>query len=142
MIQFKQPKSKANMMHNNTHFSCRHTQENLREIGDNTPFCILRSTQIPFAARLLYQTDQGHGLLDRFLTLAPCCLRLTPQQSQEATQDISGAAKHSIADIFLEIARLHDIKRAYQVTNYGQLFLAKINEQLISEVNDAIREGR
>jgi len=37
-----------------------------REIATNTTFCIRGSIQLPFAAQLITQLDQGHGLLDRF----------------------------------------------------------------------------
>ena len=58
--------------------------------------------------------DQGYGQLDRVSIVAPCCLRPTP----------------------------HNIKIAYRITNDGKQILNNLNEQFISEVNDAIREGK
>ena len=43
--------------------SYRYASEKTRHIAENTPFCILGSTQVPFAARLIAQLDQGHGIL-------------------------------------------------------------------------------
>ena len=38
--------------------SYRYATESSREIAENTPFCILGSTQVPFAARLFTVLDQ------------------------------------------------------------------------------------
>ena len=58
----------------------RYTTEKTREIW-NTPFCILRATQIPFASRLVALLAQGHGLLERFLITFLKCLRPTSTQT-------------------------------------------------------------
>ena len=48
------------------------------------PFSILGSTQVPYAARLLYRMDQGHGLLDRFTFIFPVCLRPSTAETETA----------------------------------------------------------
>lgn len=53
------------------HFST----ENCRIIDKNTPFCILGSTQLTNAAKLIAKMDQGHGLVDRLLIATPLALR-------------------------------------------------------------------
>lgn len=44
-------------------------------IDKNTPFCILGSTQLTNAAKLIAKMDQGHGLVDRLLIATPLALR-------------------------------------------------------------------
>lgn len=55
-----------------------------REIPPNVPFSILGSTQVPYAARLFCQMDQGHGLLDRFTFIFPVCLRPSTTETETA----------------------------------------------------------
>ena len=69
--------------------SYRYATECVREIRSNTPFCILGTTQAPFAARLVTILDQGHGLLDRFLITFPKCLRPTPQETEQAVEALT-----------------------------------------------------
>ena len=49
------------------HFSTEET----RVIPPNTPFCLLGSTQLVNAAKLIARMDQGHGLVDRILLATP-----------------------------------------------------------------------
>lgn len=49
------------------HFSTEET----RVIPPNTPFCLLGSTQLVNAAKLIARMDQGHGLVDRILVATP-----------------------------------------------------------------------
>ena len=64
--------------------SFRYATESTREISSNVPFCIVGSTQVPFAARLVCRMDQGHGLLDRFLVWFPVCFRPSPKETEDA----------------------------------------------------------
>ncbi|KAK2557502.1 hypothetical protein P5673_020249 [Acropora cervicornis] len=77
----------------------RYATESTREIGTNTPFCILRSTEVSFAARLITLLDQGHGLLARFLFTFPRCLRPTPQQTKDAIETLKNCPIASCDDI-------------------------------------------
>jgi len=121
--------------------SYRYATENTREIPENTPFCILGSTQVPLAARLITTLDQGHGLLDRFLITFPKCLRPTPQQTIDALEILKTCPIASCDDIFIEIARLHSRRSTYTLTDNALELLNLINEEFISEVNTAITEG-
>lgn len=98
---------------------CRYATEQAREVLGNMSFCILGSLQVPFGARLLCQIDQGHGLIDRFLFVAPCCLRPTPDKSRAAALVISKGPLQHLADVFLKITRLHKncILRSTQETH-------------------------
>ena len=55
------------------HFSTEET----RVIPPNTPFCLLGSTQLVNAAKLIARMDQGHGLVDRILLATPLAFRPT-----------------------------------------------------------------
>lgn len=122
--------------------SYRYATERTREIGTNTTFCILGSTQVPFAARLITLLDQGHGLLDRFLFTFPICLRPTPQQTEDAIETLKNCPIASCDDIFIEIARLHSRRTIYRLTDDARSLINLINEEYIREVNAAISEGR
>lgn len=119
----------------------RYATEHAREVPANTPFCILGSTQVPFGARLLCQMDQGHGLIDRFLFVAPCCLRPTPDETRTAALAVSDGPLQNLADVFLEISRLHENNRVYSFSDDAQNVLHILNEQFIADINDALKEG-
>ena len=119
----------------------RYATEQCREIGANTPFCILGSTQVPFSAWLLCHMDQGHGLIDRFLFIAPCCLRPTPNETKEATVALAELPLQHLPDVFLEIARLHEQHITYSFMEDAETLLHNMNEQFIMEINDALNEG-
>ena len=110
----------------------------------STPFCILGATQIPFAARLVALLDQGHGLLDRFLITFPKCLRPTPAQTSQALEALKENGLTNCDDIFIEIARLHTSRSTYTLTQEAADTLNGLNEEFITEVNEAIMdpEGR
>eukprot|EP00112_Aurelia_sp_Birch-Aquarium-sp1_P015223 Seg3357.2 transcript_id=Seg3357.2/GoldUCD/mRNA.D3Y31 product="hypothetical protein" protein_id=Seg3357.2/GoldUCD/D3Y31 len=55
----------------------RYAIERTQKIPANIPFSLLGATQVPYAALLLCQLDQGNGLLERLLLTAPTCLRPT-----------------------------------------------------------------
>ena len=80
--------------------SYQYATESTREIGTNTTFCILGSTQVPFAAHLITLVDQGHGLIDRFLFTFPKCLRPTPQHLEDAIEKLKNCSIFSCDDIF------------------------------------------
>ena len=122
--------------------SFRYATERTREIAANTPFCILGATQIPFAARLVALLDQGHGVLDRFLITFPKCLRPTPTQTSQALEALKGNGLTNCDDIFIEIARLHTSRSTYTLTREAAVTLNGLNEEFITEVNEAIMEGK
>ena len=120
----------------------RYATERTWEIAVNTPFCILGATQIPFAARLVALLDQGHGLLDRFLITFPKCLRPTPTQTNQALEALKENGLTNCDDIFIEIARLHTSRSTYTLSQEAAVTLNGLNEEFITEVNEAIMEGR
>ena len=122
--------------------SYTYATENVRQIVQNTPFCVLGSTQVPFAARLVTLLDQGHGLLDRFLVTFPKCLRPTPLQTNQALEYLQQRPIRSCNDIFIEIARLHSTRTTYTLDREAREIVDLLNEEFIAEVNDAITEGR
>ena len=122
--------------------SYTYATENVRQIAQNTPFCVLGSTQVPFAARLVTLLDQGHGLLDRFLVTFPKCLRPTPLQTNQALEYLQQRPIRSCNDIFIEIARLHSTRTTYTLDREAREIVDLLNEEFIAEVNDAITEGR
>ena len=71
--------------------SFRYATESTREISSNVPFCIVGSTQVPFAARLVCRMDQGHGLLDRF----PVCFRPSPKETEDARKALGSSPLQS-----------------------------------------------
>ena len=97
--------------------------------------------QVPFGARLLCQMDQGHGLIDRFLFVAPHCLRPTHAETQAAALAVSQGPLQHLADVFLEISRLHENPRTYSFTQEAQDLLQTFHEQFIAEINEALKEG-
>ena len=124
--------------------SYRYATEAARESGENTPFCILGSTQVPFAARIISQLDQGHGLLDRFLFSFPNCLRPSTEATDAAIAiwDAGHYPVKSTSDIFVEMGRLCGNKRTYTFSQDAQRHLKELQESCIREINAAIQEGR
>ena len=122
--------------------SYTYATENVRQITQNTPFCVLGSTQVPFAARLVTLIDQGQGLLDRFLVTFPKCLRPTPLQTNQALEYLEQRPIRSCNDIFIEIARLHSTCTTYTLDRESREIVDLLNEEFIAEINDAITEGR
>ena len=55
--------------------SYHYATEGNRIISQNTPFCILGSTQLLNAAKLIAKMDHGHGLVDRILFATPLAYR-------------------------------------------------------------------
>ena len=46
-----------------------------------------------------------------------------------------------LADVFLEISRLHENPRTYSFTQEAQDLLQTFHEQFIAEINEALKEG-
>ena len=90
--------------------SYHYATERTREIPHNVPFSILGCTQVPYTARLLCRMDQGHGLLDRFMSLFPVCLRPSTADADAARMWFQGENVHvkQVADIFVEMYDVHN----------------------------------
>eukprot|EP00112_Aurelia_sp_Birch-Aquarium-sp1_P003795 Seg1429.2 transcript_id=Seg1429.2/GoldUCD/mRNA.D3Y31 product="hypothetical protein" protein_id=Seg1429.2/GoldUCD/D3Y31 len=118
----------------------RYATERTREIPANIPFSLLGATQVPYAALLLCQLDQGNGLLERLLLTAPTCLRPTVAVTLEASQQLETACVGTFAEIFIQMRRTLS-STTFIFTEEALLILQDINEQFITEVNDAITNG-
>jgi len=121
--------------------SYRNATEKFREISENTPFCILWLTQIPFVACLLAQLDQGHGLIDRIIFTFPKCLRPSPEKTQQATALLNSSPIKSMIVIFIEIARLHCRATTYTFDEDAKELLSLLHHSFITEIKLAIEEG-
>ena len=64
--------------------SYNYSTEDRRVIAPNTPFCILGSTQLVNAAKLIAKMDQGHGLIHQILIATPLAYRPTLTEMETA----------------------------------------------------------
>ena len=80
--------------------------------------------------------------MDRFLITFPKCLRPTPTQTSQALEALKENGLTNCDDIFIEIARLHTSRSTYTLTQEAAVTLNGLNEEFITEVNEAIMEGR
>ena len=119
----------------------RYATERTREIPANTPFSLLGATQVPYAAQLICQLDQGNGLLERLLLTAPSCLRPTVAVTQEATEELSNYRVATFTDIFIQMRRILT-QTTFTFSDDATLTLQEINDDFIAQVNDAITNGR
>ena len=84
------------------HFS---TEES-RVIPPNTPFCLLGSTQLVNAAKLIARMDQGHGLVDRILLATPLAFRPTLTEMEAATDQLSTEVVSDFSELFENINKI------------------------------------
>lgn len=78
------------------HFSTEET----RVIPPNTPFCLLGSTQLVNAAKLIARMDQGHGLVDRILVATPLAFRPTLTKMETATDQLYTEVVSDFSELF------------------------------------------
>lgn len=78
------------------HFSTEET----RVIPPNTPFCLLGSTQLVNAAKLIARMDQGHGLVDRILLATPLAFRPTLTEMEAAADQLSTEVVSDFSELF------------------------------------------
>ena len=95
---------------------------------------------MPYAAQLLCQLDQGNGLLERLLITTPSCLRPTVAVTQEAAQQLSNSRVATFAEIFIQMRRILS-PTTFTFNDEATVTLQNINDQFITEVNDAITNG-
>ena len=86
-----------------------YSTENARVIDANTPFCVLGSTQLTNAAKLIAKMDQGHGLVDRLLLTIPLSLRPTITKMEKAKATIEDGVTTDFNALF---ERINDIDLA------------------------------
>lgn len=112
-----------------------------RVIDKNVPFSILGSTQLVNAAKLIAKMDQGHGLVDRLLIASPMALRPTLTQIEEAKACLETEIVQDFDTVF---ARMDDIDESTKFTfdANGKVLMRETMDTFVTEVNEAIQEGR
>ena len=118
-----------------------YSTEESRIIPANTPFSILGSTQLLNAAKLIAKMDHGHGLVDRMLFTIPLALRPTLTQMESATQQLSTEVVEDFNECFENIAKT-SLQLRFYFSEEAQAILRENTDQFVSDVNDAIREGK
>ena len=119
------------------HFS---TEES-RLILPNTPFCLLGSTQLVNAAKLIARMDQGHGLVDRILLATPLAFRPTLIEMEAATDYLSTEVVSDFSEMFENINGI-DENVEFVFDEGGKELLREKMDEFVAEVNEAIRNGK
>ena len=119
------------------HFS---TEES-RVIPPNTPFCLLGSTQLVNAAKLIARMDQGHGLVDRILLATPLALRPTLTEMEAATDQLSTEVVSEFSELFENINKIEQ-NVEFVFDGEGKELLREKMDQFVAAVNEAIRDGK
>ena len=119
------------------HFSTEET----RVIPPNTPFCLLGSTQLVNAAKLIARMDQGHGLVDRILLATPLAFRPTLTEMEAATDQLSTEVVSDFSELFENINGI-DESVEFVFDDEGKELLREKMDEFVTEVSEAIRDGK
>ena len=119
------------------HFSTEET----RLIPPNTPFCLLGSTQLVNAAKLIARMDQGHGLVDRILLATPLAFGPTLTEMEAATDQLSTEVVSDFSELFENINGINE-NVEFTFDHEGKELLREKMDQFVAEVNEAIRDGK
>ena len=119
------------------HFSTEET----RVIPPNTPFCLLGSTQLVNAAKLIARMDQGHGLVDRILVATPLAFRPTLTEMETATDQLYTEVVSDFSELFENINGINQ-NVEFVFDHEGKELLREKMDQFVAEVNEAIRDGK
>lgn len=84
-----------------------------RNVQENLPFCILGATQVLPTIKLITVMDSGQGLLDRFLLIAPLCLRPTSEETIAASDAVNDFPFKDLAVAFETIQDSHLNNKQY-----------------------------
>ena len=110
-------------------------------IPPNTPFCLLGSTQLVNAAKLIARMDQGHGLVDRILLATPLAFRPTLTEMEAATDQLSTKVVSDFSELFENINKIdQNVEFVFDVE--GKELLREKMDQFMAAVNEAIRDGK
>ncbi|PIK37753.1 hypothetical protein BSL78_25415 [Apostichopus japonicus] len=112
-----------------------------REILDNLPFSILGTTQMLPMVKLLAAMDMGQGLLDRFILLAPVCLRPSPEETNAAIDTLSDMTLKDISKVLETIFDNHLNKKEYQFSDETKGLYNELTKAFIDELNEALMTG-
>ena len=85
--------------------------------------------------------DHGHGLVDRMLFAIPLALRPTLTQMESATQQLSTEVVEDFNECFENIAKT-SLQLRFYFSEEAHAILRENTDQFVSDVNDAIREGK
>lgn len=118
------------------HFST----ENSRVIDKDAPFCLLGSTQLTNAAKLVAKMDQGHGLIDRFLIATPMAMRPTLTEMENAKEQISTEVVQDFNEYFLRVSSIDD-QTKYSFDANGKALLRETLTDFINNYNQDIKDG-
>lgn len=121
--------------------SYHYSTEESRVIPPNTPFCLLGSTKLVNAAKLIARMDQGHGLVDRILLATPLAFRPTLTKMETSTGQLSTEVVSDFSELFENINGI-DENVEFIFDNEGQELLREKMDQFVAEVNEAIRDGK
>ena len=119
------------------HFSTEET----RVIPPNTPFCLLGSTQLVNAAKLIARMDQGHGLVDRILLATPLAFHPTLTEMEAATDQLDTEVVSDFSELLENINGI-DENVEFVFDHEGKELLREKMDQFVAEVNEAIRDGK
>ena len=122
-------------------YSYHYSTEGSRVIPPNTPFCILGSTQLFNAAKLIARMDHSHRLVDRILLATPLAFRPTLTEMETAGEQITTEVNSDFCELFLNINEIED-NVEFAFDDQGKEFLRETMDQFVDEVNDAIRQGK
>lgn len=117
------------------HFST----ESSRVIQKDTPFCLLGSTQLTNAAKLIAKMDQGHGLVDRLLIATPLALRPTLSEMEAAKLQLTEPIT-DFTEYFLRVSSLDD-NTVYSFDANGKRLLRDTLTAFIQTYNQDIKDG-
>ena len=117
-----------------------YSTEESRVIPPKTPFCVLGSTQLFNAAKLIARMDHGHGLVDIILLATPLAFRPTLTEMEAATDQITTEVVSDFRELFLNISEIEE-NVEFTFEDEGKEFLRETMDQFVEEVNEAIREG-
>lgn len=121
--------------------SYHYSTEESRVIPPMTPFCILGSTQLVNAAKLIARMDQGHGLVDRILLATPLAFRPTLTEMEAAKDQLTTEVVSDFLELFQNINEI-DENTEFTFDDEGKELLRETMDQFVSEVNEAIKEGK
>ena len=121
--------------------SYHYTTEESRIIPANTPFCLLGSTQLINAAKMIARMDQGYGLVDRILFAIPLAFRPTVSEMEAANDQLDTEVVTDFQELYQNINDI-DENTEFAFDEEGRLLLREKMDHFVAEVNEAIREGK
>lgn len=119
----------------------RFSTENARIIDANTPFCLLGSTQLTNAAKMIAKMDHGHGLLDRILFATPLAYRPTLSEMETAASQVNTEPISDFNEL-CDIIAQYDNDDTYKFDANGKVLLRETIDNFTKDVNDDLTAGR